>query len=505
MRVFGEHEGLQKTILGYLEATTTEALYARVLERLERDYDGDRPGLVRSAFSLLWGARRGLADAELLDLLGGPGEPLPAAAWSPLYLAVREALMSRSGVLTFFHPALRAAVEGSYAATAEQQAAAHRRLADYFSARPISTRVVEELPCQYEVLGDWPRLAALLARPAFLQAAWAADPLGVRASWARVEAGSPYRLVDAYRPVLAAPADFEGCALIVADLLADTGHPSEALALVDGLTQRARAGADLTALQELLGRRAAILKDRGAYGEAIAVAEEQAALGRRTGDRSALAAALGLQAVLHRRLGHRDRARVLHAEEEAILRSIPDEAGLAVCLGNRAALLADDGDHRRALRLYQEQERFDRQLGDLVALQANLGNQGVLLGRDGRWEEALASHAEEEAICERLGDWVGRQISLGNQAMVLQQMARYDEALDRLEERESICRDRLGDPTCWARSLIQRAFVAGKLGQPAPARASLAEAARLAEEHRLDPTIRQQIRDVLRGLDEDRR
>ena len=39
----------------------------------------DRPGLVREALSLLWAARRGLSEAELMDLLGGNGEPLPGS------------------------------------------------------------------------------------------------------------------------------------------------------------------------------------------------------------------------------------------------------------------------------------------------------------------------------------------------------------------------------------------------------------------------------------------
>ena len=449
LRVFGTHETLRKTILGYLEAPTTEALYGKVLARLEADYDGAQPGLVRSAFSFLWAARRGVGDTELLDLLGSSGAPLPSAAWSPLYLAMRESLMSRSGVLTFFHPALRAAVEKTYLATDALKAAVHRHLASYFAARPISVRVVEELPGQYQALGDWLQLATLLARPAFVEAAWAVDPLAVRAFWARIEASSPYRLADAYRPVIAAPAAYRACARIVADLLAGTGHSTEALALLDGLLQAARAATDLTALKEVLGRRAVVLKDRGTYAEAIATALELETLGRRTADRAAQASALGLQAVLHRRLGDRARARALHSEEEAILRATPDEAGLAVCLGNLASLLAEEGDNRRALQLYEQQERIDRQLGDLIALQANLGNQGVLLGRVDRWEDALPRHAEEETICTSLGDWTGRQISLGNQAMVLQQLGRYDEALERLDQRETICRGQLADPACW--------------------------------------------------------
>ncbi|HEV2990366.1 MAG TPA: DUF4062 domain-containing protein, partial [Candidatus Angelobacter sp.] len=66
LRVFGEYEGLNDRILYYLEAGNVRALYQKILRRWEADYDGGT-NLVRRASTLIWAARRGLAESELFD------------------------------------------------------------------------------------------------------------------------------------------------------------------------------------------------------------------------------------------------------------------------------------------------------------------------------------------------------------------------------------------------------------------------------------------------------
>ena len=100
LRLWGEHQTLDARIDHYLAAPTITHLYARILHRYEADYERDRPGLVREAFTLLWAARWGLSEAELLELLGSDG-PLPRAYWSPLYLAAEHSLVSRTGLIGF--------------------------------------------------------------------------------------------------------------------------------------------------------------------------------------------------------------------------------------------------------------------------------------------------------------------------------------------------------------------------------------------------------------------
>ncbi|MCX5780668.1 MAG: hypothetical protein NTV45_07620, partial [Firmicutes bacterium] len=87
LQVFGIHERLDERIDHYLAARTVPELYEKVLERWEEDYQRERRNLVRDAMTALWAARRGLSEAELAEILGSDGQPLPRAHWSPLFLA----------------------------------------------------------------------------------------------------------------------------------------------------------------------------------------------------------------------------------------------------------------------------------------------------------------------------------------------------------------------------------------------------------------------------------
>ena len=148
LRVVGKHETLGEQIDGYLAAADIPALYEQILARYDADYTRDRPDLVRDAMTLIWAARRGLSEPELLDLLGADDTPLPRAHWSGLHYAADRSLVTRSGLITFSHDYLRQAVASRYLPTATVRRAAHTRLADYFIPRALTDRKVDELPWQ---------------------------------------------------------------------------------------------------------------------------------------------------------------------------------------------------------------------------------------------------------------------------------------------------------------------------------------------------------------------
>ncbi len=164
LRQFGEHERLGEMIDHYLAAPDPKDLYQRILERWARDYGED---LVRRSLSLLWAARRGLTQRELLDLLGTGEGTLPQAAWTPFYLAAESALARRSGLLTFFHNYIRNAVQEAFLPGESDQQSAHRRLAEYFQ-RPLTwtERRLDELPWQLAAAGDCQPLHDVLTNQA---------------------------------------------------------------------------------------------------------------------------------------------------------------------------------------------------------------------------------------------------------------------------------------------------------------------------------------------------
>ncbi|OAD21448.1 nephrocystin-3 [Candidatus Thiomargarita nelsonii] len=165
LRIFGSHEKLDAQIDYYLAAPTVIDLYEKVLSRLEADYEQEHSGLVKEAFSLLWAARRGLTQHELLELLD-----VPQAIWSPLFLAVQDALVNRGGLLNFYHDYLRQAVERRYLPSVEDQNGWHLRLADFFDKQEIGARVADELPWHLDEAGAKERLRNCISEiPMFLQ------------------------------------------------------------------------------------------------------------------------------------------------------------------------------------------------------------------------------------------------------------------------------------------------------------------------------------------------
>jgi nephrocystin-3 len=171
LKVFGVHEKLNEKIGHYLKAGSVEELFGLMLERLEGAYERDRNGLVRDSMTLIWAARRGLAETELLEMLGTDGKPLPRAYWSPLYLALEESLVSRSGLLNFFHDFLKKAVEDKYLHNDESKRVSRLCLVDYFKNSPYG-RKVDEYPYQLQHADQWQYLAKALSDLDFFSYAW---------------------------------------------------------------------------------------------------------------------------------------------------------------------------------------------------------------------------------------------------------------------------------------------------------------------------------------------
>lgn len=205
LRVFGIHEELDSRIEHYLSAQTVVRLYEKILARYEQDYERERPGLVREAMSLLWAARRGLSEAELLDLLGTNNAPLPRAHWSPLHLAAEQSLVSRSGLIGFGHDYLRQAVRGKYLLTEQGQHAAHLFLADYFGARKITegveARMLDEFPWQLQEAGEWQRLRDSISDISIFMELYRRNEYELLTYWLAI--GARFAMIAAYKASIA--------------------------------------------------------------------------------------------------------------------------------------------------------------------------------------------------------------------------------------------------------------------------------------------------------------
>jgi nephrocystin-3 len=163
LRVSGSHERLDERLNIYLAAPDIPSLLKIVLARYQRDYERDRPGLVGEALGLIWAARRGLSESELLELLRPPDQPqLPTATWAPLRAALEDMLVDRGGFLNFAHDFLRTAVQTAFVADEDRQDEYRLRLAGYFEMQPISARNCDELPWLLWETESFSRLRASL-------------------------------------------------------------------------------------------------------------------------------------------------------------------------------------------------------------------------------------------------------------------------------------------------------------------------------------------------------
>lgn len=157
LRLHGTHETIGEVVDRYAAAADVDELFTLVLERIERDY-GRAP--VRTTLGLLFAARNGLSEHELLEVSG-----LNRIELSRLLFAFDYHLIRRDALLGFFHDHLRRAVERRYLVTGATLVELHRQLGAYFAAQPPDARRRAEEPWQWRAAGERDRLAHALTDP----------------------------------------------------------------------------------------------------------------------------------------------------------------------------------------------------------------------------------------------------------------------------------------------------------------------------------------------------
>jgi tetratricopeptide (TPR) repeat protein len=403
LRVTGTYEGLDERLNDYLSSPDIPALLQKVLARYCRDYEHDRPGLVRDALGLIQAARRGLAEAELLSLLRPETLPqLPPAVWMPLRAALEESLVDRGGILNFAHDFLRTAVETAFVSDRDAQDEFRLQLADEFEVQPISARTCDELPWLLWQTESLVRLrACLLNIDRFLEI-FDRDKEELMSYWVRLgeerTMGTPY--LDAFN----AWADMPGRDMEEVSPTANAlGIFLGAAALYDGaerLFRRALAihenalGPDHPGTATSLNNLAEILESKGDYDGAEPLLRKALAI-----DENALG---------------------------------PDQPGTAESLNSLAALLQTTGDYDGAEPLYRRALAiWEKALGPNHPNTAqSLNNLAALLQTRGDYDGAEPLYRRALAICEKtLGpDHPNTATSLNNLAQILRSTGDYDGA-----------------------------------------------------------------------------
>jgi len=463
LRLVRTHEELEERIGDYLKAESPYALYEKVIARWEQDYEGDSD-LVGDTLSLLWAARRGLTETELLQALGKGGEPLPRAKWSPLFLAMSDALISRGGLLTFAHDFLRTAVENAYLPTEQNQQQAHLRLADYFERQLTSPRRTDELPWQLAEAKEWQRLQGLLVDHDFLKEVWERNQFEVKTYWTQIETGSNLRMVDAYRTQIEHPENesSKDHLLALTIMFKDMGYPEAARKLNEDLIKYFESRGNSFALATCLVNQSNYFFGLGDLNTALAVHKQIEQSFQISHNYEALIISIGNLALISQAKGDLDRAIELHQSKEQLCRKLGKTDSLALTLGNLATVFYQQGRLDDATRLNKEKEQICRQSGNLDGLQATFGNQALIFRMRGDLESAMKLLKEKKRLCLQLGNKGSLANAIGNQALILEDRGDTAKALQLLKEQEQICRslgkldDLRGSLSCQASLLVKR-------------------------------------------------
>jgi tetratricopeptide (TPR) repeat protein len=516
LRGFGMYEQLNERIASFpRDGEVVTAIFIQVIERLEEDFGQE---LVRTLLSMLASARCGLSEQELKDLVRGLKN---SDDLFPLLQQLRPYLLSRAGLIDFYHRNLFKAAHSLYLNSPEKEHTAHLRLADYFDKKDLDARKVEELPWQLAKASAWQQLYDLLADLQFFKQTWDRDQFEVKGYWASVENGSTLPMVNAYRPVLDDPAGYQRYIWEIAFLFQDTGHLEEALSLRGYLVEYFQKTGDLyqlsgalcnqgltlydrgdlegamdlhkederlcrelgnkDGLQASIGNQANILYAQGDLDGAMALYKEQEWLCRELGNKDGLQRSLGNQGLILDVRGDIDRSMAFHKEQERLCRELGRKDGLQRSLGNQANILYACGEFDGAMALYKEQERLCRELGNKYGLSISLGNQGNILYTQGDLEGAMALYKEQERLCRELGSKYGLSISLGNQGIILRALGELDGAMDLYKEKERMCCE-LGNKDGLQASLNNQANILNSRGDPEGAMAPYKEQERLYRE-----------------------
>ena len=521
LRIFGTFEELDSHISHYLQAETIDALFAKILGRLEHDYERELPGLVRRVMSLLWASRNGLAENELLEMLGSESAPMPQAYWSPLYLALLESLVNRSGLLAFFHDFLRQAVESRYLGSKEEAADAHFAIAAYFDKKELSERKITELPWQYAQIDAWDRLYANMSNLDFFALMMDKDQFEAKSFWTLLESKGGHNMIVAYRNVIDAPEQYPDHVWHVSSLFTDTGRLAEAYPLLEFLVGHYRSSGDLKNLsgslgnlanilyargdldgamelyqeaekicvqleendgiQRAVGNQALILQTRGALAEAMALYEKKEKICREIGNKDGLQRALGNRAVIYQTLGELDKAMALFMEKERLCRETGDKNELPLALGNQAVILQTQGKYAESLELHKMAEKISRDIGNKDGLQRSLTNQAALHVETGDLQAAIHLADKAVGICRETGNIDGLQYALGVRAMIHMELGQHDASMESAAEKERLCRQ-MGNMYELHRAIGTKAAILTVLGKLAEADGLYAEEAGICRE-----------------------
>ena len=151
---FGIFEKLDEKIGTYLGTESIDDFYEILLKNYENDFGEP---FVKHILSLIAVSRNGLSEEEILSIT--QETPLH---WSQFFCAIRQHLIVKNGLISFAHGYIRKAVESRYLAVQKKWEILCRKEIVEQLKNVRTYRAANEVPYQYDILDDLPRLHSYL-------------------------------------------------------------------------------------------------------------------------------------------------------------------------------------------------------------------------------------------------------------------------------------------------------------------------------------------------------
>ena len=468
----GRHEELTEQLGDYLESRGIGELFGKVLGRIDSNYDVDGTGLPGRMLALMEACSSGIAEAELISILGD----IPQAKLAPLRLALEDYTVVNNGAMHICVPEFRSAVLSYYDIDEDCLQGCRGELAEWFTAHADTPRRNYVLPQLLSGLGRASELYSVLSDPACFAELWGRDRYELKRYWAELmrKGFSP---ADAYGGLVSeekgdkvssasgvtAEANREldpGLLIDIAEFLAGSGASGAAKVILEYLTgfdaaKIASGGAAGPGKTGDSGRN--LIKDDSARCRALCMLgniyqrEGQPALAaaayraglvsaRKAGDRSEQQRAFGNIGIISMMQGEAASARQAFENVRSLAVRLNNKDAEQKALGNLGNIAFAGGELSEAERLYSEQLRVSELSGNTAGAVNALGALGVLHLKTGRLDAAEREFARQEEASVRIGADDMLANALGNRATVLDARGDAAGAEELLERKLEICR-----------------------------------------------------------------
>ena len=472
LRIFGKHEELDARIAFYLNAQDTEELYQLILTRLEDDCGSEMSHAVKETLTLIWAARKGITENEIFEISN-----INQLEWAPIYLALQNSLVNRSGRLTFFHRYLQQAVYDKYICNEDEAIKLHKKIAEHFSEKPLNIRKAEELPWQLIKSYEWKKLNECLSDLDFLSFAYKWNKSDIYQFWQLLEEKSLFGKSESYQFVFLNPKQYIKDLWILSDLFSTAGARIESRMLMRTLVDYYKSIDDFKNLRICLGilaqdenalgntekaaelielqknlldkeggidlnnllLRTSMMLDKGEYNKAKKELKTAEQYCRESANNFFLCECLVRLLRIHHMQDDLDQYKNVYNELVSLAKLLGDIETLNICKGIEAERKTKTGDFEGASQIYHELTEYYSKIGNKKNLQSAYGNRAILLIELRNYDEALTLLKKQEELCLEMIFKKGLADCYGNMGLVYHHTGNLLEAYECYRKQERIC------------------------------------------------------------------